>query len=48
MSQFTTSLHNENTFYSSFIKDLEDYNKDVIIESPFITAQRMNLFYLPS
>mgnify|MGYP001157472137 FL=1 len=45
MSQFTTSLHNENTFYPSFIKDLENCKREVIIESPFITTQRMNLLF---
>jgi len=45
MSQFTTSLHNEQTFYSAFIKDLENCKKEVIIESPFITTQRMNLLF---
>jgi len=45
MSQFTTSLHNEKTFYNEFIKDLENCKKEVIIESPFITTQRMNLLF---
>ena len=45
MSQFTTSLHNENTFYPNFIKDLENCKREVIIESPFITTQRMDLLF---
>jgi phosphatidylserine/phosphatidylglycerophosphate/cardiolipin synthase-like enzyme len=34
MSQFTTSLHNEKTFYSQFIRDLENCKREIIIESP--------------
>ena len=45
MSQFTTSLHNENTFYPNFIKDLENCKREVIIESPFITTQRMRSLF---
>lgn len=44
MSNFTTSLHDEKTFYSAFLKDLEHCNQEVIIESPFITTERMKLF----
>lgn len=42
MTTFSTSLHDEKTFYKSFIKDLEQSQKEVIIESPFITKERMN------
>ncbi len=44
MINFTTSLHDEKTFYSAFLKDLEHCNQEVIIESPFITTERMKLF----
>jgi hypothetical protein len=37
-------LYDETTFYQSFIRDLENCNKEVIIESPFITTERMKIF----
>ncbi len=45
MNNFKTSLHNEKTFYQSFINDLGACQKEVIIESPFITTQRMNILW---
>lgn len=42
--QFSSELHNEKTFYESFIRDLKNCKKEVIIESPFITTGRMNGF----
>lgn len=41
---FSSELHNEKTFHHAFIKDLESCKKEVIIESPFITTERMNGF----
>ena len=35
-----SSLHDEKTFYSAFIHDLKLCKDEVIIESPFITAER--------
>ena len=43
MNSFTTSLHDEKTFYSAFFSDLEHCEEEVIIESPFITTERMKL-----
>ncbi len=40
-----TSLHDEKTFYNAFIRDLERCEKEIIIESPYITTNRMQLFY---
>ena len=45
MINFKTSLHNEKTFYPAFIKDLNNCKKEVIIESPFITTERMNQLF---
>lgn len=42
-SLLTSQLHDEKTFYKSFLKDLERCTKEVIIESPFITTERMIL-----
>lgn len=38
-------LHDEKTFYKVFLKDLNNCKKEVIIESPFITTERMNSFW---
>lgn len=37
-------LHDETTFYQAFLADLKKCKKEVIIESPFITTERMKLF----
>lgn len=39
-----SSLYNENTFYQTFLQDLEDCKTEVIIESPFITSERTRTF----
>lgn len=39
-----SSLHDETTFYKAFINDLKNAKREVIIESPFITTERMKLF----
>ena len=41
---FNSSLFDEKTFYQTFLKDLEHCQNEVIIESPFITSQRMKTF----
>ena len=40
---FNSSLHDEKTFYPAFIYDLERCNEEVIIESPYVTTERMRL-----
>lgn len=42
----TSSLHTENDFYENFLKDLRTCNNEVIIESPYITSNRME-YLLP-
>ncbi len=42
MSNITSALHDEKTFYDAFLSDLKSATKEVIIESPFITTQRMS------
>ncbi len=44
INQFSSQLHTEKTFYSSFLADLENCTKEVIIESPYITSKRASLF----
>ncbi|OGK25958.1 hypothetical protein A3C28_06515 [Candidatus Roizmanbacteria bacterium RIFCSPHIGHO2_02_FULL_39_9] len=39
-----SSLYDEKTFYQTFSRDLEDYQNEVIIESPYITSERMRTF----
>ncbi len=41
---FSSQLHNEKTFYWSFLDDLENCMDEVIIESPYITSERTALF----
>ncbi len=40
----TSQLHDEKTFYQTFLHDLERCTKEVIIESPYITTERMRTF----
>ena len=40
----TSKLFDENTFYRIFTEDLLKCKEEVIIESPFITSQRMSTF----
>jgi phosphatidylserine/phosphatidylglycerophosphate/cardiolipin synthase-like enzyme len=42
---FNTSLHDERTFYQAYLRDLRASRKEVIIESPFITSERMQTFW---
>ncbi len=41
---FSSELFDEDTFYKAFLNDLENCKKEIIIESPFITTERMNSF----
>ena len=40
---FFSSLFDETTFYQAFISDLKNCRKEVIIESPYITAKRAKM-----
>lgn len=42
---FKSSLFDEKTFYQRFIKDLLGCQKEVVVESPFISAERMKMLY---
>jgi len=39
-----SQLHDEKTFYQTFLRDLEDCTNELIIESPYITSERMKTF----
>lgn len=39
-----SQLHDEKTFYQKFLLDLENCESEVIIESPYITCERMKTF----
>ncbi len=41
---FNSSLFDEKTFYQTFLDDLSHCQREVIIESPFITTARMKTF----
>lgn len=43
-SKFNSSLFDERTFYKSFLSDLAHCNREIIIESPYITAERAEIF----
>ncbi len=43
-SAFHSQLHDEKTFYQTFLRDLEGCTNEVIIESPYITTERMRTF----
>lgn len=40
-----STLHDENSFYKAFLNDLKRCQKELIIESPYITASRMATLY---
>jgi len=37
----TSTLYDQDTFYSQFIRDLQHCNSEAVIESPFITGRRL-------
>lgn len=39
-----SELHHEHTFYQTFLQDLEKCKNEAIIESPYITRERMRTF----
>ena len=41
-----SNLYDETDFYQRFITDLLGSTQEVIIESPFITTERMKMLYL--
>ncbi len=41
---FKSQLFNEKNFYKNFLKDLSSIRHELIIESPYITSNRMDLF----
>lgn len=41
----TSQLHDEKTFYDVFLRDVRNCKQEVIIESPFITYERMKMLY---
>lgn len=43
-SLLSSQLHDEKTFYQTFLQDLERCQQEVIIESPYITTERMRTF----
>lgn len=45
MINYTSILHDESTFYRAFLGDLEQAKREIIIESPFITSNRMKILW---
>ena len=44
MSLTSSKLYDEKTFYQTFLRDLEHCQEEIVIESPYITYQRMKTF----
>lgn len=44
MSLSASQLYDEKTFYQTFLSDLEGCQKEVVIESPYVTLERMKTF----
>jgi phosphatidylserine/phosphatidylglycerophosphate/cardiolipin synthase-like enzyme len=44
LNPLRSQLYDEKTFYQTFWKDLENCQEEVVIESPYITYQRMKTF----
>jgi phosphatidylserine/phosphatidylglycerophosphate/cardiolipin synthase-like enzyme len=40
----TSQLYDEKTFYQTFLADLGKCQDEVIIESPYVTSERMRTF----
>ena len=45
MNNYSSTLHDEKTFYSAFLRDLDRAKEEIIIESPFITSSRMKMLW---
>jgi phosphatidylserine/phosphatidylglycerophosphate/cardiolipin synthase-like enzyme len=45
MNNYSSTLHDEKTFYSAFLRDLDRSKEEIIIESPFITSSRMKMLW---
>ncbi len=45
MNNYSSTLHDEKTFYSVFLRDLDRAKEEIIIESPFITSSRMKMLW---
>lgn len=39
-----SKLYNDQTFYRAFMQDLDGCEQEIIIESPFLTKRRINIF----
>jgi hypothetical protein len=40
---FNSTLFDETTFYSAFLRDLKDCRNEVFIESPYIASKRAEM-----
>lgn len=43
MDSLQSTLFDEKTFYTAFLRDLEGCKREVYIESPYITSNRVNI-----
>ncbi len=45
MNNYSSVLYDEKTFYKAFLRDLDRATEEIIIESPFITSNRMKMLW---
>ncbi len=45
MNNYSSVLYDEKTFYKAFLRDLDQATEEIIIESPFITSNRMKMLW---
>jgi len=45
MNNYSSSLHDEKSFYKAFLMDLDQAPEELIIDSPFITSSRMKMLW---
>lgn len=43
-NSFSSRLYNQDTFYDAFLRDVRRCQKQLVVESPFITSRRVRTF----
>lgn len=41
----SSTLYNDSSFYKAFLNDLKNCQKELVVESPYVTASRMEMLY---
>lgn len=45
MNNYSSTLHDEKSFYKAFLRDIDQAKEEIIIESPFIISSRMKMLW---